>query len=121
MSKVVPFQSSASPLPTAKNGTVPNRKRNDELRAGRKHLTPQEVDRVIKAAKQGRHGARDALMIRMGYLHGFRVSELVELRWDQVDFDQGLLRVERLKNGNLTESLKKLIFNYKMAFERISE
>lgn len=100
MSKFVPFQPSSAACPAAETGTVrPNRRRNDELRAGRKHLTPQEVDRILKAAKRGRHGARDALMIRIGYLHGLRVSELVGLRWDQVDFEQGLLRVERLKNG----------------------
>ena len=30
---------------------------------------------------------------------GLRVSELVHLRWDQVDLDQGFLHVRRLKHG----------------------
>jgi integrase len=33
------------------------------------------------------------------YRHGFRVSELVAIRWDQIDLKQGLLHVNRLKNG----------------------
>ena len=99
MSKIIPLQPAVSASPNAINGTVPNRKRNDELRNGRKYLTPPEIDRILKVAKKGRHGTRDALMIRMGYLHGLRVTELVDLRWDQIDFDQGLVEVQRLKNG----------------------
>lgn len=106
MSKIVPFKPAETDSPTAETGTVPNRKHNDELRNGRKYLTPAEIDRILKTAKKGRHGARDALMIRIAYLHGLRVSELVDLRWDQIDFDQGLVEVQRLKNG--TPSLQPL-------------
>jgi type 1 fimbriae regulatory protein FimB/type 1 fimbriae regulatory protein FimE len=35
----------------------------------------------------------------MAYRHGLRVSELVALRWDQVDLKAGLLHVARKKNG----------------------
>jgi type 1 fimbriae regulatory protein FimB/type 1 fimbriae regulatory protein FimE len=38
-------------------------------------------------------------MILLAYRHGPRVSELVGLRWDQVDFAAGLLHVARLKHG----------------------
>lgn len=55
---------------------------------------------MIAAAKSiGRHGDRDATLILIGYRHGLRVSELIALRWDQVDLKQGLLHVNRLKNG----------------------
>jgi len=38
-------------------------------------------------------------MILIAYRHGLRVSELVGLRWDQVDFTVGSLHVTRLKHG----------------------
>src|SRR5262249_60358268 len=47
----------------------------------------------------GRHGFRNDTMILLAYRHGFRVSELIALRWDQVDLDQGFVHVRRLKRG----------------------
>jgi len=38
-------------------------------------------------------------LILIAYRHGLRVSELVSLRWDQIDLAQGLVHVARLKNG----------------------
>jgi integrase len=38
-------------------------------------------------------------MILVGYRHGLRVSELVDLRWDQVDFGTAALHVRRVKQG----------------------
>jgi site-specific recombinase XerD len=35
----------------------------------------------------------------MMFRHGLRVSELIALRWEQVDLKLGLLHVRRLKNG----------------------
>ena len=73
--------------------------RNKDVRP-REHLTPDEVDRLIQAAKKlGRHGHRDGTLILVAYRHGLRVSELVALRWDMVDLTAGLLHVSRLKNG----------------------
>ena len=54
---------------------------------------------IAAAATQGRHGRRDSALILIAYLHGLRVSELVSLRWDQIDLAQGLVHVARLKNG----------------------
>jgi type 1 fimbriae regulatory protein FimB/type 1 fimbriae regulatory protein FimE len=51
------------------------------------------------ARARSRYGHRDATMILLSYRHGLRVSELVALRWDQVDLKQGLLQVSRLKRG----------------------
>ena len=47
----------------------------------------------------GRHGARDRTLILLAYRHGLRVSELVTLRWEQIDLKAGLVHVARLKNG----------------------
>jgi site-specific recombinase XerD len=62
-------------------------------------LTEAEVQRLLTAANGNRWGHRDATMILMGYRHGLRVSELVDLRWDQVDFGTATLHVRRVKQG----------------------
>jgi type 1 fimbriae regulatory protein FimB/type 1 fimbriae regulatory protein FimE len=80
--------------------TAPPRKRPNAVYRSREYLTPAEVDKLREAAaKLGRHGGRDATMILLAYRHGLRVSELVALRWEQVDLKQGLLHVRRRKNG----------------------
>jgi integrase len=84
--------------PTTVNRTVPRRPPNSELRT-REHLTPDEVEKVIEAAKDNRHGHRDALMVLMAYRHGLRATEVADLRWEQVDFRRGELHVRRAKNG----------------------
>ena len=77
----------------------PARRPNAEYRT-REYLTASEVDDLMTAAgKLGRHGHRDSTMILVAYRHGLRVSELVALRWEQVDLKQGLLHVRRRKNG----------------------
>ena len=75
------------------------RPRNAELRT-REYLTPDEVERLIKAAgKLGRHSHRDATLLLVIYRHGLRVSELVGLKREQVDLKNKLLHVTRRKNG----------------------
>jgi hypothetical protein len=39
-------------------------------------------------------------MILIAYRHGLRAAELVRLQWDNVDFEQGKLHVNRAKNGS---------------------
>lgn len=82
---------------------TPPRKRSNSERRSREYLTSHEVESLIATARRlGRHGHRDATMILMTYRHGLRVSELVVLRWEQVDLKQGLLHVRRRKNGIAT-------------------
>lgn len=81
------------------SGKLPTKPRNKDVRS-REYLTDKEVDQLMKAAKNtGRHGHRDATLILIGYRHALRVSELVSLRWDQIDLGKGLLHINRLKNG----------------------
>jgi type 1 fimbriae regulatory protein FimB/type 1 fimbriae regulatory protein FimE len=91
----------ARPAPSIENGkVVPPRRIPNKERRTREHLTPAEVEKLMAAAgKVGRHGHRDATLILIAYRHALRVGELVALRWDQVDLQQGLLHVSRLKNG----------------------
>jgi integrase len=83
---------------TVKRTVTPKRPRNADLRT-REYLTEAEVERLLKAAKGNRWGHRDATMILVAYRHGLRASELVDLRWDQVDFRTGSLHVRRVKAG----------------------
>ena len=89
--------STEDPIPI--NGTVPPR-RSPKPADTRKHLTPPEVERMEEAAAQrGRHGHRDRTLVMLTYRHGLRVSELVALRWDQMDLESGALFVTRRKKG----------------------
>lgn len=100
MATVLSFSDSKRKAPSAVNGKVPPRRLPNKARRAREHLTAEEVDRLAAAATRiGRHGHRDGTVILIAYRHGLRVSELVALRWDQVDLKQGLLHVARLKNG----------------------
>ncbi len=85
--------------PAIVNRTVtPKRVRNADLRT-REYLTEAEVERLMEAAKGNRWGHRDAAIILVAYRHGLRASELVDLRWDQVDFGTATLHVRRVKQG----------------------
>src|ERR1700682_3778470 len=85
-------------MPTTKNGTVPARRLLNAKRRPREYLTEREVEKLI-VGERGRYGHRDATMILIAYRHGLRAGELCTLRWDQVDFEHGLIHVRRLKNG----------------------
>jgi type 1 fimbriae regulatory protein FimB/type 1 fimbriae regulatory protein FimE len=83
------------------SGTVLlNRRANDRLRAGRKHLTQREIERLMDVARRrGRYGHRDAAAILIAFRNGFRASELCGLEWNQFDFIRGTLEVRRVKGG----------------------
>jgi site-specific recombinase XerD len=79
---------------------LPPKKTKNIERRSREYLTPTEIDTLISSAKKlGRYGQRDAAMILIAYRHGLRVSELISLKWSQIDLKQGLINVIRLKNG----------------------
>jgi integrase len=69
-------------------------------RRSREYLTEREVERPIEAAKQNRSGHRDATAILVAYRHGLRASEVVVLRWDDIDLATGRLHVRRAKGGD---------------------
>ena len=86
--------------PATVNRTVtPTRPPNADLRT-REYLTEDEVERLMTATKGNRWGHRDATMIHVAYRHGLRAAELVDLRWDQVDFRTATLHVRRVKRGS---------------------
>ena len=78
--------------PTAANVTV-------MAKRPREYLKEPEIERLMDAARQNRWGHRDATAILMAYRHGLRASELVGLRWDDLDLARGRLHVRRSKGG----------------------
>jgi type 1 fimbriae regulatory protein FimE len=117
--------------PTIVKRKVPIRRANVAYRS-REYLTEKEVERLMESATRiGRHGTRDATSILITYRHGLRVSELVSLRWDQVDLRQGLLHVTRRKHGIASvhplrgpelRALRRLLRNYpETAYVFVSE
>jgi type 1 fimbriae regulatory protein FimB/type 1 fimbriae regulatory protein FimE len=83
---------------TLKRTVTPKRLPNADLRT-REHLTEGEVERLMGAARKNRWGHRDATMVLVAYRHGFRPAELVDLRWEQIEFSSGALHVRRVKRG----------------------
>jgi integrase len=98
--KVSPQRRAARPAAprsrAAPSPAIPPRRTSNLDRRTREYLTPAEVEKLLQAsAKVGRHGARDRTLILLAYRHGLRVSELVTLRWEQIDFKAGLVHVAR--------------------------
>lgn len=83
---------------TAKRTVMPTRRPNSEIRP-REHMTEREVEKLINAAKNNRHGARDSTMILICFRHGLRASELCELQWSDVEFETATLHLRRAKGG----------------------
>ena len=85
--------------PSTVNRTVgPLRRPNAETRT-REYLTAAEVESLMEATKANRRGHRDATMILVAYRHGLRAAEVVDMRWEQVDFFAATLAVRRVKKG----------------------
>jgi type 1 fimbriae regulatory protein FimB len=62
-------------------------------------LDGEEIKRLLAAARKGRHGARDHLLLMMMYHHGLRVSEAIGLRREDVKLKRARLWVGRLKGS----------------------
>lgn len=57
-------------------------------------LCRKDVDRLLAAADSGKpHGVRDRALLELFYSSGLRVSEISALRIQQIDLDQGIVRV----------------------------
>jgi type 1 fimbriae regulatory protein FimB/type 1 fimbriae regulatory protein FimE len=79
--------------------TAPGRRSDAEIGRDRKYLTPAEVELLVATAKKrGRYGQRDAVAILVCYRHA-RASELVTLRWAQIDWATHRLTVQRRKGS----------------------
>ena len=95
---VAPSNENRQVEPILRRGT------NAEARS-REYLTAAEVEKLIKAAKAGRWGHRDATLILVAFRHGLRAKEACELEWSQVEFCRSAaLHVRRAKNGKPSDA-----------------
>lgn len=64
-------------------------------------LTDAEMKKFLSAARRGRYGVRDFCMMLVAFRHGLRVSELTDLKLQDLDLDTGRIFVRR-KKGSLS-------------------
>src|ERR1041384_113934 len=98
----------------AVNGTKPPSRMRNADRRPREHLSRDEVMVLIKVARANRQGARDAAAIWIAFNHGLRVSELCDLRWNDIAWSERRMMVRRLKGSQsgehpLTEADKRFL------------
>lgn len=95
-----PSRPHLAPVKTAtKTGTSPNKGHKATGRS-REHLTTGEVEQLLeKAKKTGRNTHRNYTLILMIYRHGLRVAEASELKWSDINFEEGTVFVSRKKKS----------------------
>ncbi len=65
-------------------------------------FTPEEVDRLLAACRgKSRTGARDLAILLLLFSTGLRASEVAGLRVEDIDWDKGVIVVQRGKGGKL--------------------
>ena len=70
---------------------------------GPKYITAAEIEKLYRAARQGRHPLRDGLILRLMFEHGLRASELAQARRNHVKLEDGRIKITRLKGSRSTE------------------
>lgn len=72
-------------------------KRQRRARNSMTFLTPDEILRVLRVAKE--RSARDHAMVLLGYRHGLRASEVCALKLEHLDLKNRQIEVNRLKGS----------------------
>lgn len=80
-----------------------------------KFLTKDELKTFLKTVRQHyksgfkykEKNLRDYLVFRLAYLHGMRISEVLTLKWCDVNFDDNLIFINRLKNSMSANQIMK--------------
>ncbi|EFC7499248.1 transcriptional regulator [Escherichia coli] len=65
----------------------------------RKYLTSDEVYKLLDYIYKNRHNHRDYCMVSMAFIHGLRVSELIELKLTDYESISRKIYIHRLKGG----------------------
>ncbi|EPO2591932.1 type 1 fimbria switch DNA invertase FimE, partial [Escherichia albertii] len=82
----------------------------------RRYLTGKEVQAMMQAVCYGPTGLRDYCLILLAFRHGMRISELLDLHYQDLDLNEGRINIRRLKNGFST--VHPLRFDEREAVER---
>lgn len=72
-------------------------------RPKRDFLTASQAGKLLEGAKGGRYRLRDHAMLLLAFRHGLRASEAADARREDLDLEEGVLWVRRLKGGLSTE------------------
>ena len=94
MSAVVQLRTSKSEKPTVAAG----RGMNEAYRT-REYLTEAEIEKLLETAGKSRNPIRDRLLILLAFRHALRVSELVDVKVEQLDLKAATIHIRRAKNG----------------------
>ncbi|MCF7437806.1 tyrosine-type recombinase/integrase [Escherichia coli] len=65
----------------------------------RKYLTSDEVYKLLDYIYKNSHNHRDYCMVSMAFIHGLRVSELIELKLTDYESISRKIYIHRLKGG----------------------
>jgi len=90
--------------------SVPNVKREKKLPVV---LSKTEIEQMILSCKNVNHRA----MIMLGYSAGLRASEVVSLRWDDIDFKRNIIHIKRAKGKK--DRIVMLSFKVKKALKKL--
>lgn len=103
-----------SPKTARKSTTAANPTKRRNVKSGTRHgpaevadahekakdfLTATEWESYLEAAREGRHGVRDAAIMLLIQRHGLRVSELTDLRMGDLLLEDGQVSIRRLKGS----------------------
>ena len=69
------------------------------MRKKRKYLTEQEINRVLSVSCVDKNDVRNKLIMLMCFIHGFRVSEVCNVKLSDLDIEGRVIQIHRLKNG----------------------
>lgn len=56
------------------------------------------MKKFLEAARKGSHGVRDLCLMLTAYRHGLRVSELIDIRLKDLNFDSARIYVRKRKS-----------------------
>src|ERR1700690_3044347 len=64
-------------------------------------ITPEDLQAMLKVTKNDRYARRNECMLLVGFSFGLRVTELLNLKIEDIDIDNAQIHLERLKSGKV--------------------